>query len=158
MNPDANIVCSITCPTAPESTRAIFSLHYDGTYEDAGRIRNDVFERDFQIERGRSLFARFSEGTVVEFGHIAQLTAWTGALKRAVRSGGEFVWSYHVCDLSSEAAYSCHACYRPKGDRLEYSGDQLRFEFSAPLSSIEISDRPFGRAAFTSVFDVTKTA
>jgi hypothetical protein len=147
---DAQVTCNISCPHAPESYQADFRLEYQALYTENAERKRDDFEHMFRIEHQRSVFVRFSEGSVVQFGHLPLFPAWANVLKRKLGSSEtEFYWGYRVCELMPTMGYSSgRVLSRSAGrhDSTGYCGNYLFLEFIALLSHFQVSSQAyFGR-------------
>jgi hypothetical protein len=97
---EADISLTIGCPVAPESFEAVFRLRYSAAYLEDERPKRAAFEKDYHVHKDQCYFVRFSEGSVVQFGHIPLFAAWTNAVKRHLAHYEvESYWGYHVCEV-----------------------------------------------------------
>ena len=150
-------LCTITCRRAPEDYETIFSLRYYGNYKEDGVIRNDVFEKDFPVRKDSSVFVRFSEGSIVRFGHLPIFPAWTNALKRTLSEPHVASdWGYQICEVMPTMGFQFCRAYTPGDSSLTYCGNQLQLEFDVVLSAIQVSRIYFGRGESFVTYEIKK--
>ena len=156
---EADILCTITCPQAPEDYESAFRLRYHANYKEGGAIRNDVFEKEFRIRKDQSVFVRFSEGSIVQFGRLPMFPAWTNALKRTLSDPHvPSYWGFQICDVMPTMGYSLCRAYTPGNSNLSYSGNQLQLRFDVLLTAIHASSIYFGRGDHFSTYEIKRSA